>query len=151
MAYFRRHLAGDHGAAEDLTQEAFIRLLSLDQREIANPEAYLFQIAANLLRDRGRRVQVRRAYSDMVGADVERLIDLHDAERIALARERVGRVAGILAKLPERTRSIFVLFRLEGVSRKSLAEAYDISPSAVDKHLRRAVTALIADQGEGHE
>src|SRR5688572_20462458 len=49
QAFFRRRQASRRDAA-DLTQEVYLRLLRAgDAREIANPEAYLFTVARNLL------------------------------------------------------------------------------------------------------
>ncbi|MEJ0038327.1 MAG: sigma factor [Gammaproteobacteria bacterium] len=59
LAYFGRRV-GSSAEAEDLTQDVFERVLkSLEVRPVQNPEALVFQIAVNLLRDRARRVRRR--------------------------------------------------------------------------------------------
>src|SRR5689334_15656655 len=52
----------DRSEAADLAQEVFLRLLKRRQdAPIDNIEGYLFQIAANLLRERGRQIASRAA------------------------------------------------------------------------------------------
>ena len=55
MAFFLRRI-GNHAEAEDLTQEVFARLMAMGAENLHQADAYVFQMAANLLRDRGRRV-----------------------------------------------------------------------------------------------
>src|ERR1019366_6772511 len=61
MAYFLRRL-NNHAEAEDMTQDVFVRLAKADRGAMRSAEAYIFQIAANLLRDRARRQKVRFDY-----------------------------------------------------------------------------------------
>lgn len=141
MAYFLRRIH-DRTEAEDLTQEVLIRLLELPLAEIRQPEAYLFRIASNLIRDQHRRLQVRNAFRWTV-TDVEgQATDLIDPLRLLEGKERLGTVTKALAELPQRTREILLLFRLERMRKRDIAEAYGISVSAIDKHLIRATAFL---------
>ncbi len=149
MAYFSRHLR-DFARAEDLTQELFTRLLAVPDREMENPEAYLFRMASNLVRDNFRSEKSRAGYLDaVINAGSE--IDFRSAERVLLAREQIGQVAALLDKLPERTRAIFICYRLESMSRKDIATAYGISVSAVEKQLAKAMYLLTTAIGGADE
>ena len=53
MGYFLNRV-GDRAEAEDLTQQTFLRLLGGDRSHVANPAAFVFRVAANLLKDRAR-------------------------------------------------------------------------------------------------
>jgi RNA polymerase sigma-70 factor (ECF subfamily) len=140
MAFFMRR-AASHGDAEDMTQELFAKLATAEASAIDNADAYIFQMAANLLRDRGRREKVRanyRAGLDTSALDLEPL----DPARVLLGRESLGEVSDALRELPERTRAIFLLFRLEGMKQAELAALYGVSVSAVQKHILKAMTHL---------
>src|SRR3546814_15304224 len=66
LAYFLRRVR-NHAEAEDLTQELLAKLVSLDGSALDSPEAYIFQMASNLLADRARRFRVRTQFLEMVG------------------------------------------------------------------------------------
>jgi RNA polymerase sigma-70 factor (ECF subfamily) len=145
IAFFQRRLR-DTSLAEDLTQDLFCRLASGPQHVVDNPEAYIFRIAANLVNDHYRRESVRTRYQHgemLADGDIDRL----DAARTLEARESVDQVARILNDLPERTRHIFILYRLEGMQRKAIADIFGISVSAVEKHIATAMRALLRDLG----
>jgi RNA polymerase sigma factor (sigma-70 family) len=54
----------------------------------------------------------------------------------------------VLLELPERTRQIFVLRRLEGLSYFEIGRRLGVSVSAVEKHMQRAVRHLAARTGD---
>src|SRR3546814_5888484 len=62
--------------------------------------------------------------------------------RILLAKDEVRAVETMLSQLPERTQEILVAIRVEGSSLKSLANRYNISTSAIEKHVPKAAKAL---------
>ena len=141
MAFFLRRIS-NHAEAEDLTQEVFARLVHLTPGELNQADAYIFQIAANLLRDRGRREKVREAYCFGVLASEGLGVEPIDPDRVLAGRQSLGQVAAALREVPERTRSIFILSRIEQMRKRDIAETYGISTSAVDKHLMKAMAHL---------
>lgn len=145
-AFFRRRLGPCQEAeVEDLTQEVFVR--AADQLGLAEEEharAYVFRVAASVWIDRHRRRQARRADSH-VPFDPER----HDRESLDLARQLDAREAlriatQALSTLPERTRAIFILRRIEGLGVREVAHRLGLSTSAVEKHMVRALEHLLA-------
>ena len=141
MAFFLRRI-GNHAEAEDLTQEVFTRLMALGADQMREADAYVFQMAANLLRDRGRREKVREAYRFGVLAGEGVGVEPIDPERVLAGRQSLGQIAAALREAPERTRSIFLLYRVEQMKKRDIAETYGISTSAVDKHLMKAMVHL---------
>ncbi len=138
MAFFLRRL-GSHAEAEDLTQEVFVRLADADPAQMQSPEAYIFRMAANLLRDRSRREKVRFDYlADAMAADGAG-VDVLDPLRVSAARESLVGLTDALRELPERDRAIFILYRLENVDKRDIAQAFEISLSTVERHLARAM------------
>jgi DNA-directed RNA polymerase specialized sigma24 family protein len=70
MAYFLRRV-GDRSEAEDLTQEVFVRLTRHPDRPSGDgAEAYVFMIASNLLKDRGRHQLSRKVSAHKSLSDV---------------------------------------------------------------------------------
>lgn len=160
VAYFMRR-TGNAQEAEDLTQETFARLIgsaTFDKAEEAR--AFVFRVASNLLRDRARLAARLRHYptqpldtvagDTVAGAGFEpRLVEGLDPERVLIAKENLSEVLACLDELGERTKNIFVLFRLEGMKQKAIAAVYGISVSTVEKHVMAAVIHLAKRFGQG--
>lgn len=141
MSFFRRRVR-DNTEAEDLTQEVFVRMLRTESADGA-PDHYIFQIAQNLLIDRARRARIRQQYLEASGeglADIDPL----DPQRIALAREELASFVAALEALPERTRTMFVLYRIDQISQDDIGEAFGISKSAVKKQIAHAMAFIMA-------
>lgn len=146
MAYFLKRVH-DRAEAEDLTQEAFVRLVrNPDRRDGSAIHAYVFTIAANLLRDRARARAVRAGdhapVHELPEGYAPGLVEDVSPERVLLARETLAEVLGALAELEDRTRDIFILSRLENLPQREIAALYGISVSAVEKHVIRAMAHL---------
>jgi RNA polymerase sigma factor (sigma-70 family) len=141
MAFFVRRVRNT-AEAEDLTQEVLVRLVEVPAGEMTRPDAYIFQIAANLLRDRHRRYQVREAWRNDVQQQDALGADFLDPLRVLESRESLGMLIRAITELSQRSRDILLLFRLEKVRKREIAESFGISVSAVDKHLIRATAHL---------
>lgn len=142
FAFLLRRLR-DREQAEDLTQEVFSALWKCRQvGEIANIEGYIFQIAANLLKDRARTNRRRPQLVNDEHARYAEQVDDIDPERIALGRDSCNRVIAALRALPERQRTILILSKFEHVPGKEIARKLGISISLVEKDLRRTLAYL---------
>jgi RNA polymerase sigma-70 factor (ECF subfamily) len=142
MTYFARRVS-DKTEVEDLVQEVFTRIVARSSVEpVGHIAGYVFQTAASVLADRGRRRAVRHADAHIAfDADQHDQLDT-DAVRAFEARQDLRQVTAALLQLPERTRSIFILHRLEGRRYREIGEQLGISVSAVEKHMARAVHRL---------
>lgn len=146
MAFFLRRVH-NYSEAEDLTQEVFLRIAGGDAA-MRKAEQYIFQTAANLLRDRARRSQVRADYAAGIRNIDGHQVDLLDPYRVAAGRQAMALLNEALTEMPERTRQIFLLFRYEHVDHRTIAESFGISVSAVEKHIYRAMARLITKIGD---
>jgi len=149
---FMRARIGDPQDAEDLLQELWIKLRGLNDGPIADPLAYLYRMADNLVLDR-RRAAARRARRDedwtkTQAGSAPDIDDRPSPEHVLLARERLRAIERALDALPERTARSFRLFRLEGRPQKLIAADMGLSVSAVEKHLQRAYRAVLQAQSE---
>ena len=148
LSYFMRR-TGNTQEAEDLTQETFVRLIGSSSFENADEaRAFVFRVASNLLRDRARSATRLRRFPtfpiDPMGGDEfdPKLVEDIDPERVLIARENLTEVLACLDELGERTKNIFILFRLEGMRQKGIAAFYGVSTSTVEKHVMAAVLHL---------
>ena len=89
MSYFLRRVRS-HAEAEDLTQDVFVRLTSLDPAEWRSAEAFIFRMAANLLSDRSRRAAVRQRHATEELTNVGLGVDPLDPGRVTAARCTTG-------------------------------------------------------------
>jgi len=75
----------------------------------------------------------------------EVLADDISSERILEARDELRRVEAALEEMGDRTRSIFILFRIERMSQSEIARIFRISVSAVEKHVAKATVRLVRE------
>lgn len=139
VAYFARRLSSPD-EAEDLAHEVIIRLLRRqEQSSISALRPYVFEVARTVLIDRLRRNRSRCV------TDHEPLTEAipdaahFECERALMAREDVESVRNSLSELPDRTRSIFILRRVEGMKHQEIAGNLGVSLSTVEKHVRIAM------------
>ena len=130
-----------HASAEDVAQEAYLRL-SVHASHVRNPRAFLFEAAANLMRNvvRGKRRLAAFVQSvEHLAADT----DARTPERQALAAETLQRVEHAIRNLPPQCGRVFYLHRFEGLTQREIADRLGISTTAVEKSMRRAFAKLM--------
>ena len=146
---FSDRLLSDRGAAEEVTQEVFVKVITrahqYDGR--ADVSSWLFAIAANACRDRRRRD--RRAMVVPLEAVAEPAQKGEGVESRLLARERRGAVREALESLSEEQREALVLARYHGLPYSEIASVLGISVGAVKTRIFRAVETLKARFTEG--
>lgn len=144
VRYFRRRVP-DPSEVDDLVQEVFARIVARDSDEpIGHLSGFVFQIASNVLADRGRRRFARRADAHEAFDPDRHADEDFDPHRILAGKEELRAATEALLCLPPRTRVIFVLYRLEGMKAREVASRLGISVSAVEKHMLKAVQHLAA-------
>jgi RNA polymerase sigma-70 factor (sigma-E family) len=135
LAYLVAH---DPTVAEDLVQEAFVRLYGAwgRVRDPVRAPAYLRSTVINLARGRARHHRVTLRRRPPAGPDAA------SAEDGALGRERTAIVLEALRRLPARQRECLVLRHYLDQSESEIARTLRISVGAVRTHLRRGLAAL---------
>lgn len=127
--------------ARDLVQDAFARLIGAGARQALNqPEAFLNRIIRNLLIDRSRRRAVRGPHVP-IDTDVEPAVRPTQADGLELAQMRERYRAAVDA-LPARTRDVFRLHRIDGLSYKEIALRLKISPRTAEWHVAEALVRI---------
>lgn len=140
---FATPIVGCRASAEDVVQEAFLRFVPAGAgraEPIAHPVGYLYRIVRNLALDWGRRLSAERRRSD--GAVVLDEVPAATAspEQSACDRDELRIVAAALAELPERTRRVFEMHRLEGRTLQDVADTLGISLTLTHQLVRRAIS-----------
>lgn len=141
LRYFSRR--ADRQDAGDLVHESFVRFANSDacrERAIECPEAYLNQIATNLLRDRAKSA-VQRSLASHIAADDVPLAG-PDVVAALEARDKLNRLQTALMRLKPKTREIFLAHRLDGLSYKQIAERSGLSVKGVEWHMTKAIDHL---------
>ncbi|WP_336980465.1 sigma-70 family RNA polymerase sigma factor [Brevundimonas nasdae] len=143
-AWLRRSLVTSNDV-DDVIQESYCRLANLKAVEqIESPRAYFFQTARSVVLEQMRRARIVRidAVTEIDALRIE--WDEPSPERIAGGRKELERVMKIVATLPERSRRIFEMRRVMGLSQKEIARQLGVSENVVENEAARGLKAVLA-------
>jgi RNA polymerase sigma factor (sigma-70 family) len=138
VRFLRARGAGD--LADDLVQELWLKLSSAPTAPIGDPVGYLYRAANNLMisRFRSRERTSRREDDWRANSEGEEA----SGEAALVARQEVAKAEERLRALGERVLRVFVMFRIDGIPQKEIAQRIGVSLSAVEKDLQRAYRAI---------
>jgi RNA polymerase sigma factor (sigma-70 family) len=123
--------------AKEVAQEAYVRLLDLDQPEtVGFLRAFLFKTATNIAIDR-MRCRTRREQLDEV-ALFEEFRETPGPERHAVGRQQVEIVGRLLTELPAKCRQAFLLNRVQGLQPSEIAIRMGIAERTARHYILRA-------------
>ena len=130
---------GDATEAEDVAQEAFLRILDAAPRyrPSATFRTYLYQVVSRLCLDRSRKKRPDRL-NDPLGTPAAGPTPDEESSR----RERDEAVRDAVQTLPSNQRMSVVLRYFEGLSTREIASALSSSEKAVERLLARARESL---------
>jgi len=143
FAHAFRMLGGDRAEAEDVAQEALLRLWRAApgwRRGEAKVTTWLYRVTANLCIDRRRR---SRGTTDLEA--VPELVD--GAASVADGLQQRARAEALqraLDGLPARQRQAVILRHIEGLANPEIAQIMDIGTRAVESLVARGKRALEA-------
>ncbi len=136
-----RLFVDDRDAAEDIVQEAFLRLARSATRiqDESKAPAYLRSIVLNLARDHNRRGLVSLRHHATAGREIDVVSPLEDG----LVRDQQHHaVLEAVRSLPTRQRDCVALRYFEELGIDAIAAILKVSPNSVKTHLRRGMAAL---------
>jgi RNA polymerase sigma factor (sigma-70 family) len=129
--------------ASDLVQDTFLRVAQLDNLErILCAPSYLFRIAHNLMIDHYRRYGEKRFDQDASAYFATLVDEASGPEELAFDALALEQLDSLLERMPERTRDVFLLCRVEGMTHKETARYLRISTSSVQKHMAMALARI---------
>jgi RNA polymerase sigma-70 factor (ECF subfamily) len=139
----RRVAAGTgRETARDVVHEAFAKFAGLTgvrRLGVARPEAYVYRICLNLVRDLSRSRDIRaRAIADAGIVEAK----AHDPIIQLEQRDELRRLEAAALRLKPKTRAIFLAKRLDGMSYADIAERTGLSLKGVEKHMTKAIASI---------
>ncbi|GBR62124.1 RNA polymerase sigma-24 factor [Acetobacter syzygii NRIC 0483] len=138
-----RKIVGSRPEAEDVVQGLWIKLQGVgEERSIDNPQPYLVRLAINSAKTHkmkaARHSQAQQDAQELLHGSVEHF----SPERVSIGRENIQYMEEVIKALPERTRYILFLNRIQGVSQQRIAAKLGISTTSVERHMRRALDVI---------
>ena len=138
FAYF---LTGHQATAEDLVQDAFVRLFRADRRIDAEGfRAYARRTIVNLHNSRFRKLRVER-----------KALQLQDLPNSIPATEPIDHIWRAIQSLPRQQRACVVMRFYEDMSEQAVATALGVSLGTVKKQMHRAMSTMRKVLGERSE
>lgn len=127
--------------ASDLTQELYLRLLRADRAElIRNPEAYLYTVAVNLLREQAVLDRRWERTVDAVDAPPDpALVDFFTPEDQVDLQARLSQAAELIETLPAKFQAVLILQYRDGLSYEEIAARLGVSTHTVKKYVMQGL------------
>ena len=144
LKFFERQGAVGHGP-DDLVQEVFMRLANRPGLDgIEKADGYVFRTAWNVLNDARRKFKVRagEAHDEFDEHQHSQLGGL-TPEHVLMGKQALQGLFDALYELPERTRTVFVLYHFENFRQTDIAERLGIGLSTVELHMTKAKRHLL--------
>lgn len=148
IARFLRQKGHDPETAKDITQDTFMRVHDMEQyNNINNIRSYLFRIADNLAKDYFRAAKSRNRYITP-SAIFDAVDENPDQERVTDYRQRLALLEKAVASLPPRQKQVFLMHKFDGLSHVEIAQKLNITRSAVEKLIMKALAHCRKQLGE---
>lgn len=134
---------GNWATAEDLLQDTWLKIENRRGEDVIdNPAGFITQVVRHAVSDHVRKERRRAEIDAEIAGLLWETTDEISPERTVIGQENLARVATVLDELPEKTRRIFLLNRIDQVPHRRIAEMIGISDEAVYYHIRRALEHL---------
>ena len=130
---------GDTARAEDLTQEAFVRLWKNCAKVLKEKSrSFLFTVANNLFLDAVRHDKIVLTHRQNIHAGNSQ----EDPQYLLEVEEFKEKLEQTLAEMPEASRVAFMLNRFDGLTYQEIADQLGISKKAVEKRMSKALIEM---------
>jgi len=131
--YFK---TSDEGLSEDLAQDAFVKLWeNRDRIDKKTLKSYLYTIGGNLainyMKRRQLQFKFQRVQTDRNSKETP--------EFLMQMREYEQKLKEVIALMPDGSREVFLMNRLEDMKYKEIAERLGISVKAIEKRMSKAL------------
>lgn len=141
--------------ADDLYQETFLKVYEMRENLLIekNPKAYLMTISVNLYRNYKRKCSVRQRIVGMPVPIEEKADEIPSTEQTTeeqvLRREKCQILRDEVKKLPDKYKIPILLFFMEELSLKEIAEVMKLPEGSIKSRIHRAKKILKQRLEEG--
>lgn len=137
---FLSRMTGDRTAAEDLTQDVFVRMLRYRStfRNDGRFDTWMFHIARNARADYFRR----RARVEISGEAIDVATDAPEPAHRIEREEESALLRAALLQLREDKRELIVLARYRGMKQEAIAELLGVDVGTVKVRIHRTLKEL---------
>jgi len=141
LYHFIYYKCGDQALAEDIVQEAFLKLWeNCSKVRKDQAKSYLFTVARNLFLNKISRKKVALKFIQQLSNTQER----ENPETILRQKEFQDQLQAAINQLPENQQIVFLLSRIDKMKYREIAELLEISQKAVEKRMHKALLSLRA-------
>ena len=136
---FVYYKCGDIDMAEDITQDAFMKLW--EKREEIKEEtvkSYLYKIANNMFLNKVRHDKVVLGFVEKQTDQINEQSPEYALEE----KEFKAKLEEVIAGMTEKQREVFLMNRIDDLTYKEIAERLDLSVKAVEKRMHGALNYL---------
>ena len=141
LLYFAQKQVGDREKAKDIIQEAYSKVLEIkDKYDINNERAYLYKIAKNIVINEALQNQKMPSTEYEENSHISPTCEQPEEVLIQEDQEKV--FMQILEELSPRVKQAFILYTIDGYSRKEIADILGITSNAVEKLIKRATIKI---------
>lgn len=148
LKHLRAHLPSD-ADAQDAAQESLVRLLRYRDEAASAWRPLLYRIGTNVVAEFYRRRGSHHAEQHVPLETVPLVSETVEHEERIERRQRKALLRAAILALPPRSRQIYLLSRVDGLSYAQIAKRCGISVKAVEKSLSRAIASIAAHVGGG--
>jgi RNA polymerase sigma-70 factor (family 1) len=131
---------GDEAAAEDIVQEAFIKLWqNCSQVSLEKAKSYLYTVANNLSLNRLAHQKVKLNYATQ---NIQKTTTIESPDYLIEEEQFKDKLLKAIDSLNETQRVAFLMHRIDGKKYAEIAEELNISVKAVEKRIHLALIAM---------
>lgn len=137
LLYYAQKLVGDKEKAKDIIQEAYSRVLEIkDKYEIENERAYLYKISKNIVIKEA--LENQKFQTTIFEENLHFAPSYEQPEEILIQEDQEKIFMKIIEQLPKKSKEAYMLYTIEGYSRKEIANMLNTTSNAVEKLIKRA-------------
>jgi len=136
FVYFK---VGDTKIAEDLAQDTFVKLWETRSKiKKSTVKSYLYTIAGNLTINHLKRNQLNYKFKNQLEINTNN----SNPEYLLEMKEYEQKLNQVLSEIPEGSREVFLMNRIEGLKYKEIAENLGLSVKAIEKRISKALQII---------